>query len=160
MIKIQNNDRGIIGDKVVPGDAKSQCFHHSELCVIIGTIPHINNIFSTYNVLEGSAYLGCGGLEAYKVATRYTYTLSTKLSRYNLSSTLHQLIKASPLSCKFRYVKCHQGDGNTYNNIDEWGRMDIEADRLTKYCLWGQIHAGARHNRHKSISGAIQPTTI
>ena len=94
------------------------------------------------------------------MATRYAYTLYTKLSHYDLSSTLHQLIKSSPLSWKFCLVKYHQDNGNTYNNIDEWGRMDIEADRLTKYCLWGQIHAGARHNRHKSISGAIQPTTI
>ena len=38
--------------------------------------------------------------------------------------------------------------------------MNIESDRLDKYCMWCQIHAGATHYPHKSISGAILPTTM
>ena len=38
--------------------------------------------------------------------------------------------------------------------------MNIEVDRIAKYFLWRQIHAGATNNPHKSISGAIQPTTM
>ena len=38
--------------------------------------------------------------------------------------------------------------------------MNIEADRLAKYCLWYKIHAGATHHPHKAISGAIQTTTM
>ena len=53
-----------------------------------------------------------------------------------------------------------QDDGSTYSNIDEWGRINIEADRIAKYCLWWKIHAGATHNPHKFISGSIQPTTM
>ena len=52
IIKIQNNDGTITGANVVPSDTKYQCYHHSEICGIIGDIRHINNIFSIYNVLE------------------------------------------------------------------------------------------------------------
>ena len=38
--------------------------------------------------------------------------------------------------------------------------MNIEADRLSKDCLWRQIHVGATHNTNKSISVSIQPTNI
>ena len=63
--------------------------------------------------------MGFDILEAYKLATRYAYALSTKLSHYDLSSTLHQFIKTIPLSCKSRHIKFHKDDGGTYNNIDE-----------------------------------------
>ena len=61
---------------------------------------------------------------------------------------------------KSRHIKGHKDDGNKYNNIDEWGRSNIEADRITKDFLWRQIHAGAKNNPHKDISRAIQPTTM
>ena len=157
IIKIQNNDYAIIGDNIVPVDAKFQCSHSSELCGLLGDIRHINNICSTCNVLEGSAQLGCDGLEAYKVAKIYTYAPSHKLSHYNSSSIIHQLIKANTLSWKFRHVKGHQDDGGTYKNIDEWGQMNIDAYIIIKDYMWCQINEGATHQPHEAISGSIQP---
>ena len=160
IIKTHNNYCEITWVIVVPGDVKPQFSHCSKLCGLIDVIRYINNICSTYNVLERSTDIECKRLEAYNVATRYAYALSTKLSHYDLSSTIHQLIKASPLSWELRHVKGHQDRGDTYNNIDEWVQMNIEADRPDKDCLWSQIHAGSTHQPHKSISGAIQPTTM
>ena len=90
-----------------------------------------------------------------KLATRYAYAPSTKLSHCDLFYTLHQLIKTSLLSWKFYHIKGLQDDGNTYNNIDEWGRMIVEADRLAKNCMGCKIHTGETYPTHKSISGAI-----
>ena len=103
----QNNYRTITWYNVVPGDDNSQCSHRSELCCVIDAIRHIDNICSTYNVLEGSADIGFNILEAYKVANRYAYSPYTKLLHYDLSSTLHQLIKKRPLSTR----------GKEYTNI-------------------------------------------
>ena len=64
IIKIQNNDGIITGANVVPSDTKYQCYHHNELCGIIGAIRHINNIFSIYNILEVSEDTGCDILYA------------------------------------------------------------------------------------------------
>ena len=47
IIKTQNNNHTITGANVVLSDAKSQCFHRSELFGLIGAIWHINNIWST-----------------------------------------------------------------------------------------------------------------
>ena len=113
------------------------------------------NIFSTYKVLEGSAEIEYDGLEAYKVATIYAYAPSNKLSHYDISSTPHQLIKSISLSFKLSHVKVHQDDGDTYNNIDECGIINIEVDILTKYFLWNQIHTGETHQPHEAIFGAI-----
>ena len=136
IIKIQNKYHAIIEADIVPGDAKYQCSRRSELCGLIGDIRHINNIFITYKFLEGSSELRCDGLEAYKLVTRHAYSPYTKLSHYDLSSTLHQLIKSIPLYWKFRHLKGHQDYGDTYNKIDEWRQINIEADRLAKYCMW------------------------
>ena len=86
--------------------------------------------------------------------------LSTKLFHYDLFYTLHQFIKASLLYWKFCYVKGQQDNGDTYNNIDEWGRMNVEADRRAKDYMWCQIYAGATNQPHESISGDIWPTTM
>ena len=51
VIKIHNNNRAITGDNVAPGDANSQCSHHSEPCRLISDIQHINKICSTYKVI-------------------------------------------------------------------------------------------------------------
>ena len=125
IIKTQNNDRTIIGDNAVPGDAKPQFNHRSEICGFIGAIHNINNICITYNVHEVSEELGCNGLEAYKMVTRYAYSLYNKLPNYALSSNHHQYIKAIPLLWKFCHVKGHQDNGDTYNNIDEWVQINI-----------------------------------
>ena len=47
IIKTQNNNHTITGDNFVPGDAKYQYYHRSELCRLLGYIQHINNICST-----------------------------------------------------------------------------------------------------------------
>ena len=57
-------------------------------------------------------------------------------------------------------MKVHQDEDNAYNNIEKWGQMNIEVDRLAKDYLWHQIHAGATHQPHEAIPGAIQPTTM
>ena len=94
------------------------------------------------------------------MATRYAYALSTKISHYDLSSTLHQLIKSSPVYWKFRHVKGCQDYDDTYNNIYEGLIINIETDIIAKDYLWHQIHAGATHQPHGAISVAIQPTTM
>ena len=54
IIKIQNNDHAITGVDIVPDDAKYQFSHCSELCGLVSDFRNINNICSTYNVLEVS----------------------------------------------------------------------------------------------------------
>ena len=48
----------------------------------------------------------------------------------------------------------------THIIIDQWGQMSIDADILAKDRLWRKNHAGAIHQPHKVIYGAIQPTTM
>ena len=77
-----------------------------------------------------------------KVVTRYTYAPSTKLSHCDLSSTICQFIKSIPLSWKFCHMKGCQDGSDTYNNIDELGQMNIEADILARYFMWRKFMQG------------------
>ena len=70
------------------------------------------------------------------------------------------MIKSSLLCWKFRHVKVHQDDSDTYNNVYEWGKINIEADRISKYYMRCQIYAGETHQPHEAISGYIWPTTM
>ena len=82
---------------------------------------------------------------------RYTYSPSTKLSHYDLLSTLHQLIKSISLSWKLFHLKGHQDGDDTYNRMYEWVQMNIEVDRIAKYYPWRQIHVGDTHPPHEAI---------
>ena len=84
---------------MVPCKKSCQCSYRSEITGLVGAVRHMNLLCRQYNVTAGNIELGCDGLDAYKAATRYDYDPSTRIKHFDLVSTLHQLIKTSPLTC-------------------------------------------------------------
>ena len=140
VVSITNTTTYIIASNSTPGRDYQQCSHRSELSGLIGTIRHINMICKTYQITTGLVELGCDGEEAYKMATRYTYQPSTKISHFDLVTQLHYLIQTSPIKWQFRHVGGHQDKYTSYNDLDCWARMNIHADKLAKQHLWDDIH--------------------
>lgn len=96
-----NTDIRVYGDNIIPGNKYVQCAHRIELGGLTGAIRHINNICLQYNITNGFVTLACDGLEAYKAATRHTWRPTTKISHFDLVTTMHSLINSSPIQWKF-----------------------------------------------------------
>ena len=155
VIKHPADNRAIYGDNLVPGSDDIQCSHRSELTGLIGVVRHMNLICRQYNIQQGNIELGCDGLEAFNVASRYTYDLTTRIKHFDLVSTLHQLIKQSPLTWQFRHVKGHQDDDLSIEDIDAWGKMNITADLYAKNRLQHAILHNESLPHHEPILHSI-----
>ena len=57
-------------------------------------------------------------------------------------------------------MKVQKDGGDTSNIIDEWGKMNIEGDRIAKDWLWHQIHYRETHQTHEAVYGTIEPKTM
>ena len=142
VIRTEDDNRIITGNNLVPGDRAAHCSHRSELSGLIGTIHHLNTICTQHNITQGSVELGCDGEDAYRTATRYMYTSSSKHSHHDLTSKLHTLIKESPITWTFRHVKGHQDKIKELDTLDIWEQMNVKADELAKAFLWETIENG------------------
>ena len=116
---------------------------------------HVNDLCNLHGITSGSIEAGCDGMEAYKVASRLGYPPSTRISHFDLASTLHQLLRDSPLTWTFRHVKGHQDDIQDLHHIDQWGHMNIKADQLAKDLLWQTLSADTPITSFTSIPGTI-----
>ena len=91
---------------------------------------------------NGNVELGCDGEEAYKIATRYTYEATSKISHHDLTTKLHNIIEQSPVLWKFRHVSGHQDKIKQLLDLDIWERLNVQADDLAKAYLWETIESG------------------
>ena len=88
-----------------------------------------------HNITTGTVELGCDREEAFKVATQHLFQPSTCMSHYNLTLKLHYLINNSPITWEFRHVKGNQDKLKSVDELDEWERLNVYADSLTKWQL-------------------------
>ena len=150
-----NTKRRLYSNNVVPGEKYLQCSHRSELCGIIGAVRHITNIYTKYNIQKGKVELACDGLEACKIASRFTWKHTTTIGHFDMVSCLHEILKQSPLSWNFRHVKGHQDDITTIANIDIWGQLNMIADIHAKMALWRHIGNNEEQITIQQVSQAI-----
>ena len=86
--------------------------------------------------------MGCNGKEAFKIASRYNYTPTNKISHHDIVTKLHYLINQSPIQWSFRHVQGHQEDSKTLQELNIWERLNVKADSFVKIQLWDHIEEG------------------
>ena len=160
VISIPETGHYVTATNSTPGQPDHHCSHRSELSGLIGVVRHLNVICKRYNITSGSIEVGCDGEEAYKVATRYNYQPTTRISHFDLTSKLHYLINSSPLHWRFRHVKGHQDDSATPDKLDNWALMNIHADKLAKHQLWEDIVNSANYFDCPHINNTLPIASI
>ena len=111
-----------------------QCSHRSELSGLIGVVRQIF-LCRQHRVCHRSIEVGCDGMEVCKAASRFLYEPNVKISHFDMVSTLHQLIKDSPLTWTFRHIKGHQDDMKDIHELTEWEQMNVKVDARAKSLL-------------------------
>ena len=77
------------------------------------------------------------------------------MGHFDISSCLHQLLRNSNLTWKFRHVKGHQDDIQDITNIDIWGQLNMVADIYAKISLWRYIEQEGKTFQMKQLNNAI-----
>ena len=75
VIKLEGCHCPIRRNNIVPGIPHYQCSYCSELIGLIGAVRQINLSCNLHNIMEGNVELDCDSLDAFKVASRYTFDL-------------------------------------------------------------------------------------
>lgn len=64
--------------------------------------------------------MACNGLGAFEIATRYEWKHSTKIGYFDMTSCLHQLLRKSILSWKFRDMQGYQDEIMDVEDVGIW----------------------------------------
>ncbi len=92
----------------------------------------VNKLCEYYEILDGEIELACDGLSALDKAFSYVSILHVDDSNYDLLGAIQYQWKNSPVHWKFRHVAGHQDDHTSVDNLDRWGKLNVEMDHLAK----------------------------
>ena len=125
----------------VTGTTDDQSSYRSELCGILSHIMMINAIAKLHRIETGTVTLGCDNETSIWSSFGKDQITATDASHDVLQVIKHQL-KASPVKWKYRHIQSHQDRHKKLEELDDWERTNVEADRLaTQY--WNQQYTNA-----------------
>jgi hypothetical protein len=132
---IDNQDTSILGLNVVPGHPDDQSAYRSELAGLFGIVLVVNRLCSWAKIESGGIEVGCDGLSALEKAFD-TWPLEPTDPHFDMLSSLHTQIAASPVTWKIRHIPSHQ-DLDPTAHLDFWALQNIQMDNLAKV-FWMQ----------------------
>ncbi len=133
IIENEYSDSMISGQLDVPGIPSVQCSHRSELMGILGVLYFINGLCNESRLTQGCIELGCDGEGAVTTMQEILqWNVKSSSKHFDILRSIQHLMRNSPITWKFRHVKGHQDDLLTYEELDRWAQLNVEADALAK----------------------------
>ncbi len=126
-----NIDR-IVGSVIAPGNVQVQSPYRSELTGIYATMVIVEKLCQYYNISSGQIELACDGLSALNKAFLYVALISVDEPSYDLLATIRQKWLFSKIQWRIRHVKGHQDEDLPLEELDRWGRLNVEMDQKAK----------------------------
>jgi hypothetical protein len=128
----ENSIGRIIGRVIAPGAESDQSAYRSELSGILAVMIMVKNLCLYHNITDGAVELACDGLSAIDKSFSYVSLLHIDEPNYDLITAIKHQWKYSPLLWRVRHVKGHQDEHTDLQNLDRWGKLNVEMDRLAK----------------------------
>jgi len=75
---------------------------------------------------------GCDGDASIGIAQQVFEVTKTERKHFDLIKAIHDAIRRSTLTWKFRHVKGHQHDELEYDELDIWGKLNVWVDAHAK----------------------------
>ena len=118
----------------VPGDSGEMSAYRAELAGLYAAIRFIMKLCDYYNVSSGGVYFGCDGLSALQQSfSLFPPAIDTPI--YDILSAIHNARILCPVEWTTLHIKGHQDDDLSYDHLDRWGQLNVEADALAKAVL-------------------------
>jgi hypothetical protein len=118
----------------VPGDSGEMSANRAELAGLYAAIRFITKLCDYYNVSSGGVYFGCDGLSALQQSFSL-FPPAIDTPSYDILSAIHNARILCPVEWTTRHIKGHQDDDLSYDHLDRWGQLNVEADALAKAVL-------------------------
>jgi hypothetical protein len=126
------SENRLVGKVITPGGAEDQSPYRSELAGILAALIITNIICEHHDIKEGGIELACDGLSALNKAFPFQPHISIQDPNYDLIAAIHKEHVNSPLTWTHKHVKGHQDDHTDISVLDNWSKLNIEADTLAK----------------------------
>ncbi len=120
------------GGNYVPGPPKSQISYRAELAGMLGIIVFLNRFCAYHNIVGGTATIGCDNDKALDAAFWRGEEVPCTAASFDIIRMIKQEMNDSPLTFVKMRVKGHQDKNKKYEDLDEWGKANVRADRLAK----------------------------
>ena len=121
----------IRGVNVVPGPIKEGDSHRCELAGLYGLVQCVRVICEVHNVTTGQITVACDNITALEVFDD-EFQPHPKQANFDLTSSVYNLIKLSPIKWNHQHVKGHQDEQGPVSNLTRLERLNVEMDELAK----------------------------
>jgi hypothetical protein len=115
-----------------PGGKQDMSSYRGELTCIYSAVLLILRLSEYFGIQEGRVTLGCDGLSALQRAFDISYPAKVDKPCYDLLVATHKLLSQSTIQWNTRHIDSHQDEHKRWEEINFWGRLNIEADALAK----------------------------
>lgn len=126
---------GIVGVNMVPGDSDTQCAYRSELAGILGVLALLHVLCQLENIHTGSITIACDNQTAGRLGLESTEMADPQSDHYDLLRLIFNTRQNLPLRVNYRYVEAHQLTKYPTRELDRWGWWNEAMDLHAKWFL-------------------------
>ena len=146
----------MMGVNLVPGDKRYHTPYRAEMSGAAGILTSLKIFCKRHHITNGCVTIG---LDGQSVLDRITGSEqdSCKIPDFDLVKCIRTLSKELPIQIKWKWVEGHQDDHKSWNELDEWARLNVRMDSLAKaywqFCaeLAIQPYSGRIYGEHVSV---------
>ena len=112
--------------------------YRSEVGGLYGIALFLHKLHEIYDLHGGHITVACDCKGAMERATSNS-SPNPNFPDFDLYSEIHSIRARTPIFWSTRWVKGHQDDNNSLQELDEWAKLNIEMDALAKE-HWGRLN--------------------
>jgi hypothetical protein len=135
-------EQRIVGANVTPGHSDDQNPYRAEIGGIFAIIVVVDALVQKYQLDTGTIEIGCDCASGITSIFEHDYDTPSQ-PHHDLIHEIHQKIKVSPITWKFRHVPGHQDKYIPFHLLDLWCQLNVEMDTLAK-TYWNATHSTIR----------------
>ena len=121
----------ITGVNAVPGNAQDQSAYRSELAGVSGTLALAASVCKVHDIVSECITIGLDGEQALKAAGG-EWRLNPAQPDFDLLTDIRKKVHRLPIQVKWKWIRGHQDDDKTYDELDDWAQANVRMDELAK----------------------------
>ena len=127
----------MISVNTVPGHRQEQSAYRSELAGIEGALAILESVCKVHDIQHGAATIGLDGEQALIEASG-DWPLCPSRADFDMLTDIRAKIKRLPIQINWRWIKGHQDDDVSYDDLDEWAKANVLVDNIAK-AYWNHV---------------------
>jgi hypothetical protein len=131
----------MISVNAVPGHIQEQSAYRSELAGIEGALAILESVCQVHDIQHGAVTIGLDGEQALIEASG-DWPLNPSRADFDMLTDIRAKIKRLPITVQWRWIKGHQDDEVSYDDLDDWAKANVLVDNVAK-AYWNRVASTA-----------------